>query len=597
MVAPGGLYALFFAAGSRTTRQHNNFSQRHQSRGATSSSSSSNGNRSTPSKKPIGRSRYAPGGGGGDGGGAGRGKRKRPRGGGADEKRHRQGRQSTNITSTGSVPLPPLTTTPGFRRPAYFTCRHTYEDALSEEILRQVVDYRGEEAANKLLVSSPHPGLLCLQYKEEEEEESQQYHGVTDLLPKDYNPTYALQSMPDCVIVKSESIKSLANSVMDALLLRRLENDDDKETQTITGAKTIEEVKQQSPLWSAPRGSLSIHALVPDMFRGVPEPRRKQRSYKIAEEIATQLKKTCAAARPPSTPRILGFDDGNSNNTKNQNNPEKWLLQVLLLEPEVAAASLTRCSHSVPNGHDMGLARTPSCSSRTWPNWSLPAGLAKVDIEQKMPSSAYRKLLEAFWLMGDRPPSFSRDASRASLPVVDLGACPGGWTGALRLMGCRTLSVDRSALDDALMNDPMVEFVKGDAFRYFPPWVSEYKETLSSPPNDSWMVSDLIAYPERVSGLLNDWCGKRWVSRVVITCKFQGKEIPWDELRNAEEVARGHGYSCLTKHFFNNKNEVTLMAVHDEKLVETSLNEATLLGEAMYPAVLVGGKRATQKKK
>ena len=50
-------------------------------------------------------------------------------------------------------------------------------------------------------------------------------------------------------------------------------------------------------------------------------------------------------------------------------------------------------------------------------------------------------------------------------------------------------------------------------------------------------------------------------------------------ISRAEEVARKHGYACRTKHFFNNKNEVTLMAVH------VGANGATrsgIIGGRMY---------------
>ena len=112
------------------------------------------------------------------------------------------------------------------------------------------------------------------------------------------------------------------------------------------------------------------------------------------------------------------------------------------------------------------------------------------------------------------------------------------------------------------------------------------------------MVSDIIAYPERVVELLDDWCGKRWVSRAVITCKFQGKEVPWNELSKARETAQGHGYACETKHFFNNKNEVTLLAI-DERCAASDAVQDPLMGVPMYRdgAVMVGGAIAKSKKK
>lgn len=72
------------------------------------------------------------------------------------------------------------------------------------------------------------------------------------------------------------------------------------------------------------------------------------------------------------------------------------------------------------------------------------------------------------------------------------------------------------------------------------------------------MVSDVIAYPERVVELLERWCGNRWAKRLVVTMKFQG-EVDWQALEHAFGVARAAGYSVRAKHFFSNKNEVSLM--------------------------------------
>lgn len=175
-----------------------------------------------------------------------------------------------------------------------------------------------------------------------------------------------------------------------------------------------------------------------------------------------------------------------------------------------------------------------------WPNPYLPVGLARVDIEEKMPSSAYRKLLEAFACM--------RMAPSSNDIVVDLGASPGGWTAALLLVcKCRVVAVDRSELDPKLMKNPSVKFIRGDAFAYQPPR------------QVAWMVSDVIAYPERVVELVEDWCGQRWTSSMVITVKFQGAKPAWGDLDRAIGVANSHGFDARAKHFFNNKNEVTLM--------------------------------------
>ena len=37
---------------------------------------------------------------------------------------------------------------------------------------------------------------------------------------------------------------------------------------------------------------------------------------------------------------------------------------------------------------------------------------------------------------------------------------------------------------------------------------------------DTWMVSDVVAYPERIIELLEWWCGGHWARFMVVTMKF-----------------------------------------------------------------------------
>ena len=398
----------------------------------------------------------------------------------------------------------------------------------------------------------PHPGLVMAIAKDD----------ATASFLAGLNPAYALQAMPDSVVVEAESIKGLAREIVGKLL----------SVPTDTGEASG---LLRAELVAAPKGSLAIHSLVPEMGRGMPESQLPQyrRVTKIGEELAAQLQKRCKAAR------TINPDD-------ETNGSEQWLLQIMLLEPQIVAASFTRCAKDTEE---------PTTTSKplpnwTWPNWNLPAGLALVDIEEEqrnasiqVPSSAYRKLLEAFWYLGERPPQASE------FPVIDLGACPGGWTGALRLMGCNVVGVDRSPLDPSLMRDDGVEYFQGDAFRFVPPWARDKSDswpgqTLEQPIPDTWMVSDIIAYPDKITELLDDWCGKHWVSHAVVTIKFQS-EIFWEDIENATRVVEGHGYNCRTVHFFNNKNEVTFLAIK-EGYSNSSSDRKALLGQPMYTPIL-----------
>jgi hypothetical protein len=71
---------------------------------------------------------------------------------------------------------------------------------------------------------------------------------------------------------------------------------------------------------------------------------------------------------------------------------------------------------------------------------------------------------------------------------------------------------------------------------------------------------------------------------MVVTAKFQGEAIPWDALDAAVGVVRVHGYKCRVKHFFNNKNEVTLMIA--EETAMGRVEDAAFLGKPMYPVAL-----------
>ena len=97
------------------------------------------------------------------------------------------------------------------------------------------------------------------------------------------------------------------------------------------------------------------------------------------------------------------------------------------------------------------------------------------------------------------------------------------------------------------MADDSVEFVQGDAFTFAP----------DSPVE--WAVSDVIAYPERCVELLARWTETKWAKRLVFTMKFKGDVPDFDAVEAAQEVARQNGYVTRVKHFFSNKNEVTIM--------------------------------------
>jgi len=286
-----------------------------------------------------------------------------------------------------------------------------------------------------------------------------------------------------------------------------------------------------------PKASLAVHAFVPDCFKGSPKPRSHRRVLTVADSVIKQLQGLYPCARPDLS-----------------NSSPQALLQLLLLEPQLLLVSLS----------------TVTCSSvGVWPHPYLVAGLANAEESlvlahdpRRAPSSAYRKLLEALSCI---------QFDSAINSAVDLGASPGGWTSVLCKLGVKSITaVDRATLDTPWANHPGVEFFKSDAFQYTP-----------SKPVDI-MVSDLICFPERTVELLETWCRGELATRMIITMKFKGDSPHWGALEHAKATAQSYGYKCRAKHFFNNKNEVTLILAksHDFAYSKSSLYQS------MYPLSL-----------
>ena len=313
-----------------------------------------------------------------------------------------------------------------------------------------------------------------------------------DPLSHDY--AYALQVLPSAAQIDASSIGALQRGVLDHV------------------------AQHDAELRGAARGALAVHSLVPDLLKGAPRPKARglRRAEMLKAKLVSALRAQYAAARPAA--------DGGELET------ERWLLQLMLLRPDCCLASLARVGHA-----ELG----------TWPRADAEAGLADVDIAEDMPSSAYRKLLEALSCAGIEVDS---STTRASRTAVDLGAHPGGWTTALRRHGYgRVTAVDRQPLADRWLGGG-VEFVQGDAFAFEP-----------AEPPVALMASDVAAYPERVPELLERWCSRRWAEDVVVTTKFTGEMPDFDTVDEARRVAAAHGYKSRAKHFFNNKNELEIM--------------------------------------
>ena len=262
------------------------------------------------------------------------------------------------------------------------------------------------------------------------------------------------------------------------------------------------------PVLRAHAGAWQVHGLVPAQLKGNPKPPMARRAALVVEAFVSDLRKEQRALAR----RRLESDE-----------VPTVLLQLLLMEVDAAWVSAAPVQPLEPHA--------------SWPS-RLPAGLAEVADDDRAPASSYRKLDEALACMGQRP--------QPGEGAVDLGASPGGWTHVLRRCGADVVAIDRAPLAPHLARDVHVRSIAGDAFAWRPP-----------EPVD-WLVSDLIAFPERVAELLEVWCGGRLARHMVVQMKFRG-DPDWLALDRALLVAREAGYHVRAKHFFNDKNEVTLM--------------------------------------
>ncbi len=96
---------------------------------------------------------------------------------------------------------------------------------------------------------------------------------------------------------------------------------------------------------------------------------------------------------------------------------------------------------------------------------------------------------------------------------VDAGACPGGWTWVLDLLGANVTAIDRSELAPGLMAKPNIRFLKHDAFTLKP---EDFGPT-------DWVCSDVICYPPRLLEWVEKWLESGLAKNFICTIKMQGE--------------------------------------------------------------------------
>lgn len=147
-------------------------------------------------------------------------------------------------------------------------------------------------------------------------------------------------------------------------------------------------------------------------------------------------------------------------------------------------------------------AATIICSTQTTSRY--PLGKIEFIENKKVPSRAYLKLWE-FFTVHCAPPA-------PGTPVIDMGACPGGWSWVLAQLGLQVTSVDKAPLDAAVARMKNITFLQESAFGLDPKKIRA-----------DWLFSDIICYPERLLLLVKKWLQESSVKNIVCTIKFQGK--------------------------------------------------------------------------
>lgn len=164
------------------------------------------------------------------------------------------------------------------------------------------------------------------------------------------------------------------------------------------------------------------------------------------------------------------------------------------------------------------------------------AGHVEPAVDKQAPSRAFAKLVEVETRL-DRPIA-------AGETCVDLGSSPGSWAYTALARGATVTAVDRSPLRDDLMRDPRLQFVKGDAFKFVP-----------DQPVD-WLLSDVIAFPDRAGELLRTWLGERRCRHFCVTIKFRGRDDD-AEMEPIKQFLATSGYEFAVRRLNANKNEAT----------------------------------------
>jgi 23S rRNA (cytidine2498-2'-O)-methyltransferase len=173
----------------------------------------------------------------------------------------------------------------------------------------------------------------------------------------------------------------------------------------------------------------------------------------------------------------------------------------------------------------------------------FPAGVVEIPADPQAPSRAFAKLAEVELRLGRR--------ITAGESCVDLGSSPGSWARWALARGAMVTAVDRSPLRGDVMGHPRLTFIRGDAFKFLP-----------AAPVD-WLLSDVIAFPDRIIELLDAWLSRRLCRRFCVTIKFRGRD-EYTKLSGVKALLVRQNVDYCLRRLTHNRNEVTAYGVIGE---------------------------------
>lgn len=178
-----------------------------------------------------------------------------------------------------------------------------------------------------------------------------------------------------------------------------------------------------------------------------------------------------------------------------------------------------------------------------------PMGIPRLKMPFEAPSRSTLKLAEALLTLLDE--TTQRRLLKPGMRAVDLGAAPGGWTWQLANRGLRVTAVDNGPLKGAVRDDPLVEHVRADGFKYRP-----------RKPVD-WMVCDMVEQPVRITQLVCDWLIQGWARQVVFNLKLPMKKRYQEIQRCFAQLDQklhkaGIDYQLHARQLYHDREEITV---------------------------------------